>query len=131
MIRLWHLAGALALALAAIAPEVGSAQVIRHSGSLLDVDRARGTIALAEIGPWRLDTETTVITVRTVAVTAATHFLLARRAADARTGHIGDFIEEDLEAWAIYAGDFVTVDCAHRSGRLVALRIVVVEGVAP
>jgi hypothetical protein len=129
MVRPLHvLAGALIVAL--LVPASGVAQVVKHSGSLLDVDADQGTIVLAELGPWRLDTETTVITVRTIVVTPDTDFALVRRV-DPSNGFSGDFVVDDVEPWAIYPGDFVTVDCVHRGRRLVALRILVVEGVAP
>jgi hypothetical protein len=129
MVRPLHVVAAL-LIVAVLVPGSAVAQVIKHSGSLLDVDAERGTIVLAEVGPWRLDTETAVITVRTIVVTPDTDFALVRRV-DAPTGLPGDFVVDDVEAWAIYPGDFVTIDCVHRGSRLIALRIVVVEGGAP
>jgi hypothetical protein len=120
----------LVLVLALVAPATAPAQVVKHFGVLLDVDADAWTIVLAEMGPWRLDTETAVITVHTVAVTGDTEFLLVRRGA-APSGVVGDLITEEIEPWAIYPGDFLTVDCVRRGEWMVALRIVVVEDGAP
>lgn len=125
MIRLGVLAGALALALMAAGP--AGAEIVKHSGTLADVDRDGGTIVLVEMGPWRHDPELTLITMRTIHAPSGTEFVLAYRTLDAPSGYPGDFAEERLEPWQVYLGDFVTVDCEHRDGRLVARRIAVVD----
>lgn len=113
-----------------IVPSIAQAQIVKHSGSLLDVDAEAGTIVLAEMSGGRLSTETSVIAVRTIAVTPDTEFRLARRVLDA-SGLVGDFVLEEVEPWAVYPGDFVTVECVSRDGRRVARRIVVVDTGAP
>lgn len=113
------LGAALVLTMALTAPAVASAQIVKHWGTLLDVDPDAGTIVLAEIGPWDLEAEGTVITLRTMLVTLDTEFLA------------GDLAVETIEPWDISPGDIVVVDCLRASGGFVVLRIVVVETARP
>jgi hypothetical protein len=131
MVRLGPVVAAVVLVLAlAGTPSVG-AQVVKHAGSLLDVDADGGTIMLAEFGPWRIDTETRLITVRSIVVTPETDFGLVYRTTDPSTDPPDDVVVEEAERWAIYPGDFVIVDCVHRDGRAIALRIIVTDSEAP
>lgn len=76
--------------------------------------RDRGTITLEEVGPWRIVRGATVLTTRSIVVTAATEFALVGRVDDGPSGFPGDFIEERLDPWDLRYDDFVTVDCLHR-----------------
>ena len=82
---------------------------------------------LAELGPWQVRDGRTVVTHRTVAITAATRFAIAFREQEAPSGYRDDFVETPLEAWAVYVGDFVTVECEEKRGRLTALKITVTD----
>jgi hypothetical protein len=122
---------ALGLTLTLVAPSPARAQVVKHSGVLLDVDPEAGAIVLAEFGPWRLDAETTVITVWAIIVPRDTEFVLVRRLAEEPDGFAGAVVTEELEPWTIHRGDFAIVDCLHRGDWTIALRIVIVEDDAP
>lgn len=106
-------------------PAFADAQQMKHSGSIVGIDRDRGTITLEEVGPWRVVRGATVVTTRTIVVTAATEFALVGRVDDGPSGFPGDFIEERLDPWDLRYDDFVTVDCLHRGSGLIALKITV------
>jgi hypothetical protein len=120
MLCVRNVASAVALLVTLVAPAIASAQVVQHSGDLLDVDAESGIITLAEIAPGGLDAKVAVITVWMIAVPADTAFFRERRVS-------GDVRVEAIEPWAIAPGDFAVVDCLHRNGWLIALRIVIVE----
>jgi hypothetical protein len=127
MVRLGPAVAVLVAALTLVLRAPASAQIAKHSGSLLDVDHDRGTITLAELGPWRLETETTVVMVHTIVVTPETDFAVVRRVAGAPGATAQELVLEDVEPWLVSVGDSVTVDCVRRAGRLIARRIVVTE----
>ena len=57
----------LALALAAApAAAADAARATRHSGTVVSVDPRGGVIVMEEIGPWRVEEGTTVVTRRTI-----------------------------------------------------------------
>ena len=117
-------AGAL---LALAAPAVALAQGVRHSGVIADVDERAGTFVLAEVGPWSVRNGRTVVTRRVVALTPTTEFAIAFRDEEAPSGFRNDFVETPLERWAVYVGDFVTVECVRQGGRLTASKVVVTD----
>lgn len=113
--------GLLLASVAAAAPPP-----VRHSGTVVSIDPARGVLVLAEVGPWRLDRGATVVTRRTIVLTPATKVDTFIRV-NAPGAFAGDFIEVALDAADVSPGDVVTVECRHEAGRLVALRVTVAE----
>jgi hypothetical protein len=114
----------LALALAGSA---GAQPLVKHSGVIVDANERAGSLVLAEVGPWRVRDGATVITYRTIVFTPQTEFTIVFRAEDPVTGFAGDFVETPLEAWAVYVGDHVTIDCRHDGTRLVAVKMTVTD----
>jgi hypothetical protein len=53
--------------------------------------------------------------------------VVTRRSAQAPSGFVGDFVEAPLAPWGLAPGDFVTVECRHEVGRLVAHTVVVAD----
>ncbi len=128
MTSLRHIARALSVMLMLVTPSLVTADsMMKHSGTVVDLDRAVGKIVLAEVGPWRLERGETVLTRRTIDVTKDTSFALVRRVEAAPSGFRNDFVEEKLDGATMATGDYVTVDCLHRAGRLIALKVTVVE----
>ena len=72
------------------------------------------------------DEAAAVVTRRTVTITDDTAFVRVERADEPPSGFPGDFVERDLERWAVRAGDFVTVETTGEGARLVAARIAIV-----
>jgi hypothetical protein len=106
---------------------VPDGRVTRHSGLIAAVNERTGTFVLAEVGPWQRRAGRTVITSRTITLTPATQFAIAFRDEDAPGGYSQGFVETPLEAWAVYVGDFVTVECVEQRGRLTALKVTVTD----
>jgi hypothetical protein len=102
-------------------------EVVKHSGSIVAVDEAAGTIVLGEIGPWQVRDGETVVTYLEIAVTPATAFAIVSRAEEETEGFLGEFVETPIEPWALYETDYVTIDCLHEGRRLVALKITVTD----
>jgi hypothetical protein len=124
------IAFAFAAALALAMP-LQAGQIVKHSGSIVSVDPAAGTLVLAELGPWQVKDGQTVVTHRTVTMTAATAVALARRAPEGPTGFSGDFVETVRPRSALTPGDFVTIESEHEGTRIVALKITVADLQAP
>jgi hypothetical protein len=106
---------------------VGAAELPRHSGLVVAIDDETGTFVLAEIGPWRVRDGETVVTRQTIVVTDETKFLLARRVDRPPSGYARDYVVQDLDLWGLDIGDFVTVECRHERGRLLATKVFVVD----
>jgi hypothetical protein len=117
----------VALGLALLGGGAVSAEIVKHSGTVVRIDRELGTFVLAEVGPWRLRSGATVMTSQTVVVTPTTDFVFVKRVKSPPSGYRGDFIEVKLEPWDFATRDFVTVECRPERGRMVALRIVLSE----
>jgi len=124
MKRLPHIIWTVLLLTVAGAPFAAGAEEIRHSGTVLAVNRDAGTFTLGEVGPWRVEQGVLQITRRTISVTPDTEFVLAKRAKEG-VKYPGDFVEERLDPWNVAVGDFVTVECRHEGKRLIALKIAV------
>ena len=123
-------AGLAAVALGVIVgPAAEAGEVQRHSGTV--VAREGGLVQLAEIGPWKVRQGETVIIYRSIEMTPATTLTMVRRDEEPLSGFPGDWVEEGLEPWDLLEGDFVTVDCLHEGGRLIALKITVVAPEEP
>jgi hypothetical protein len=118
------LAFTLGLALAGAA---GAQPLERHSGVIIDANEAAGTLVLAEVGPWRVRDGRTVLTNRTITFTPRTEFAIAFRAEEPDSGFPGRFVEAPIEAWAVYVGDHVTVECRRDGPRLVAVKMIVTD----
>jgi hypothetical protein len=132
MLQVRYVIGVVAVIAALGLGRASDAQGIRkHSGSIVDVDDKAGTFILAEVGPWKVRDGVTLVTHRTVALTAETAFAIVRRTATTPSGLDGDFVETALDASEVYVTDYVTVDCRHEGRQLVALKITVVEVPAP
>lgn len=124
-------AAALVLAALCWGVPISAAETVRYSGTVTAVDPERGTIVLAEVGPWRLVHGQTQTTKRTVAITTSTQILLARRAAKTPSGFPNDFVTAPLSDSPIFSGDFVTVECERQGKRLTAITVTVVRPGAP
>jgi hypothetical protein len=105
---------------------LGPAWAADHSGTVVAVDPAKGTIVIDEIGPWQTKGGKTISTHRTFVVEPATQFVtLKRRPEPGPSGWRGEFVEAPLGAWAVSKGDFVTVRVEEKEKRSVATRIAV------
>jgi hypothetical protein len=117
---------ALALGAAPIVTTANAARTTTYSGSVVAVDPQGGVMMMEEIGPWRVEQGTTVVTRRTVGLTSGTRFNTFIRV-DVPGRFAGDFIEVALDAEDITPGDFVTAECVRERGRLVAVRVTMAE----
>ncbi len=97
-----------------------AAEVVLHSGTVVAVDRAAGTIAIDEMNPGHVGKPSAAVTRITMRVTPHTGFIAARRADDGRDWP-GGFLETSLPGWTIKVGDSVTVLCQHEGPFLTAL----------
>lgn len=122
-----NVVGALLLAMALLSPGAASAEVFKHSGSIVEVDRDAGILVLAEVGPWRIERGAMAITLLKIEVAKGTEFALVYRVAKPPTGFAGDFVEQKLEPWDVFHGDVVTITCVHHGGRMIATKVTVVE----
>ena len=109
-----------------IAP-ASAGDVVKHSGFIMSVADDATTFVLGEIGPWRLRNGATVITPRTITLAPETTFAMITREDEPPSGFHGDFVEIPVGPADVYEGDYVTVACRRDGGRLVALKITVVE----
>lgn len=115
----------LALLLAP-AHSVRAADLMKHSGVIVDFDGKTDTIVVAEVGPRRVPDGATVITYQRIALTPETQFAIVFRT-EGRMRFAGDFVESPLERAGVYVDDSVTVECRHERGRMIALKITVVD----
>jgi hypothetical protein len=126
IVRMVAMVGVLSVAVASLAAAAGGAAVSRHSGAVEAIDAGRGTLVLAEVGPWTVKSDRTVITTRTIALTAATVYRRASRGDAAPSGFPGDFVLRPVTVRDIAAGDLVTAECERRDGTLVARTVTLV-----
>jgi hypothetical protein len=120
-----------ALALLLVAPYDANAQVFKHSGTIVGLDRDGGRIVVAEVGPWRVREGATAMTMLTISLDDATPLALVERADETPSGFKGDFVEKPLEPWDLFYFDYVTVECVHRGGRMIALKVTVLTPEVP
>lgn len=125
----WWTASTVGLVLLSLAaPGLAQAAATRHSGTVVAVDRAAGTITIEAIGPWRVKDGRTVTTRFTVKPDGSTAWTRARRAAGADpSGWDGEFIEIPQDAWGIKPGDYATVEIQRVGKRRVAVQVTVSE----
>jgi hypothetical protein len=117
---------ALVLGLAPAGLTAAAARTTTHSGTVVAIDPEGGMLIIEELGPWRVEQGRSVVTRRTVALTADTKFRSFIRVT-VPGAFAGDFLEVALEADSVTPGDFVTAQCALERGRLVALRVTIAE----
>jgi len=120
------LALALVLGLAPAGLTADAARTTTHSGTVVAIDPEGGVLIIEELGPWRVEQGRTVVTRRTVVLTADTKFNTFIRV-NVPGAFAGDFLEVALDADSITPGDFVTAECAPERGRLVGLRVTLAE----
>ncbi len=97
-----------------------AAEVMLHSGTVVAVDRAAGTIAMDERTPGHVGKASAAVTRITMRVSPHTKFIAARRADDGRDWP-GGFLETSLPGWTIKVGDSVTALCQHEGPFLTTL----------
>jgi hypothetical protein len=103
----------------------GSAgDMVRHSGTIVEVVDLTQSIVLGEIGPWHGKTQVTSLR---IVIAPEAPIVITRRSAQAPSGFVGDFVEAPLAPWGLAPGDFVTVECSHKGGRLVARKVIVAD----
>ena len=128
-----HLAtfAAVVAVLLALTASAGAEEIVtKHSGVIVAIADDASTFVLAEVGPWQVRKNATVMTHRTITLMPETQFAMVGRADDAPSGFPGDFVEVVLGPEAVYLHDFVTVECRHEGQRLLARKITVTELVA-
>ncbi|MBI1734322.1 MAG: hypothetical protein HYR51_04040 [Candidatus Rokubacteria bacterium] len=116
----------LVLVVAMAAPAADAAPTVRYSGTVAAIDPGGNVMILEDVGPWRVERGATVVTRRTISLTASTRYNLFMRV-NAPGAFAGDFIEVLLEVGDVAPGDFVTAECVRRGGRLVADTVTVAE----
>jgi hypothetical protein len=116
----------LVLATGPAALAADATRTTAHSGTVVVVDPREGVLILEEVGPWRVEQGQTVVTRRTIRLTAETKVNTFIRV-EVPGRFAGDFIEVELDAGDITPGDFATAECARERGRLVAVRVTLAE----
>lgn len=117
---------ALVLAAGPVASVSDAANTTTHSGTVAAIDPQGGVLIIEEVGPWRLEQGTTVVTRRTISLTSQTKVNTFMRV-DVPGRFGGDFLEVELAAEDISPGDFATAECVRQRGRLVAVRVTLAE----
>jgi hypothetical protein len=124
-LRYFGALGAL-FAAAALILSAGVAAAADHSGTVMAVDRDRGTIVIGELGPWHVKDGSTEVTKRTIAVSPTTQFVASRRTKEpGPTGWRGEFVDVPLDPWTLKEGDFITVRVEKDGKRPAATKITV------
>lgn len=86
----------LVLVIAVATPAADAARTVRHSGTVAALDPEGDVMILEEVGPWRVERGTTVVTRRTISLTASTKYNLFMRV-NAPGAFAGDFTEVVLD----------------------------------
>lgn len=121
----FRILGPVLVVLLGLSPSPGAAEMFKHSGSIFSIPDDAKTFVLAEVGPWRVRDDATVITYRTITLTPETEFAIVARSDHPTTGFPGDFVEMRVGPEDVYLNDYVTVDCLHEGKRLIARKITV------
>jgi hypothetical protein len=109
-------------------PGSAPAALARHSGTVVAVDEAAGTIVIEEMGPWRVKDGQTVIARFAAKANGSTAWVRARRAIGAGpSGWLGEFIEVPQDPWQVKPGDYVTIEVKRSGKGWMALRVTVAE----
>jgi hypothetical protein len=122
MMRLCLVALASILLVAGGQSGAATAEVVKHSGTIVEIDAHGAQLVLEEVGPWRVRDGVTQVIRRTIALTPATDVVIAVRV-NPPGGYAGDFVEGPLAMFALEPGDVITVDCRREGPRLVAVKI--------
>jgi hypothetical protein len=121
----------LAVSVLAIAASASAQSPPRHAGLVMSVERAAGTIVVADMGP-RLQTGDSKVTPHTIRVTPSTQFVRVKRmAGTAPSGWVGDYVERTLPPWDVKTGDWVSATVDGGGGAATAVKIVVVDMTEP
>lgn len=105
------------------------AATARHSGVVMTVNQAAGTVVVGDMGP-RLKNGDSKMAPRTVRVTPSTDFVRVKREPGAApSGWVGDYTETKLAAWTVKPGDWVTITT--EGEHLTAVKIIVVDTSEP
>jgi hypothetical protein len=109
--------GLMVLALPLAAP---ATEPTRHSGTVVAVDEARGTLLIEELGPWTGDLESTSVR-REVRLAPDLEVTLVRRDPDGTgaKGWRGGFSETPIPRSQLRSGDYATVEARRRGADLV------------
>jgi len=120
------------LSLLALAPPGRTeAATARHSGEVLSLDKAVGTILVGDMGPM-LESGRSEVRRYTIQVTPSTEFVRVKRASGvAPSGWVGDYVETRLPAWDVKPGDWVTIAGEGDAQRPRAVKITVVDTSEP
>ena len=119
---------ALLLLLGLVGSAAGAS--VRHSGTIVEIDAGSGALVIEEVGPWRVRNGTTEVIHRAIILTPSTHITGYVRV-NAPGRFEGDFIEVPFEITDLSRGDFVTVECQHERGRLIALSVAMADLTEP
>jgi hypothetical protein len=115
-----------ALAIVVLWPAAAAAErTSRHSGTLVALDASTGRLVLDEVGPRREQDGRTVVRRLRMRITPVTRFVLVRRDHQAR--YAGAFTETELTAADLGPGDYITVECERKNGRLIVLLVTAAE----
>jgi len=124
----WWTISAVGLVVLSLAGSAWAQAATRHSGTVVAVDRAAGTITIEVMGPWRVKEGQTVTTRVTVKPDESTAWTRARRAAGAGpSGWYGEVIEVPQDVWALKPGEYATVELQRAGDRQVTTRVTVSE----
>jgi hypothetical protein len=107
---------------------VNATSSVRHSGTVVSIDEARGSLVLEELGPWTGSLESTAVR-REVRLEADLEVTLVRRDPDGTgaDGWRGGFAQTAIARSELRPGDYVTVETHRRGALLVASSIQVVR----
>ncbi len=107
---------------------VGAADLLRHSGTLVAIEDARGLLKLEEMGPWTGELEST-ITRRELRLAPDLEVKLIKRDHDGtgEDGWRGGFAVTPIAVSALRTGDYITVGTRRRGDDVVVELIEVVR----
>jgi hypothetical protein len=113
--------------LMALGSPVSADDVVKHSGRIVGIADGARTFVLEEVGPWKVRNGETVMTRQVITLLPETRFTIVGREDGASSGFKGDFVEMTLAPEDVYLYDYVTVECRHEGGNMLALKIMVME----
>ncbi len=110
---------ALSIVLLWACPSISAAEE-RHSGAVVSIDRAAGTLVMTELTASR--SEAPVMVKRTIKLTPDSQIMLLQRSQEDATtsGWPGGFVASPVTADDLRPGDFITVMGRGSSGRMEA-----------
>jgi hypothetical protein len=102
-----------------------AAQGMKHSGVIVSVSESTGMLVIRETGPSKAPHGRAVLRRLAITVTAHTEFAMVSPEAPAPPGPPSPLVVRPIGAWAVYTGDFVTIECLHERRRLIATKVTV------